>query len=90
MGFATGTITGLATWRSHKSWTAVFAQSIGMSIFVAGLMTAGSLISVFGPLEQAKFRMAYVRNFDLVGGRRFVDKEPYWLLDAEDSDSDDN
>lgn len=50
-----------------------------MSIFVAGLMTAGNLLSVFDEQGIAKNNFALVKNFNAVTGGYYVDEQPYWM-----------
>lgn len=79
MGFATGVIMGVATFRTHKSWLTVVAQGVGMSIFVASLMTAGNLLSAFDTQDQHKLKFAYMREFNLESQKMEVRDEPFWV-----------
>ena len=68
MGFAAGIALGLISYRKHRSIPVVLFNGVSTAIFLAALMSIGSIVGQLDESEAWKLEALRVNQFDLRAG----------------------
>jgi len=76
-GFATGLVLGAVSWRRHKSVSVLIISGLSTAVFVAALVTVGSLFR-FDELEQKKIQQFHLKRIG-TDNNKYIEAKPYWM-----------